>query len=230
MAVPLAAALIAAAGSGERLGAGGPKALAEVGGTPMLAWSLRAMHDAASVEGVVVAAPPGYEDEVRSMCRAGEQVVPGGATRAESVAAALGLVPAATPVVAVHDAARPLLTGRLADQLVAALNDDPEASAVIAAAPLVDTIKRVGETRAVAETLDRSLLWAAQTPQVFRAQALRDVLALGGDQLRAATDEATLVEQAGGVVRVMDPGAPNLKVTTPADLRLAELLIGSRET
>ncbi len=226
--------MIAAAGSGERLGAGGPKAFVPVAGRPMIDWSLRAFRGCDCVQAVVVAAPPGHECELG----AGARVVDGGATRAESVANALTAV--TTEVVAIHDAARPLLTPALVEALVATLAAAPEAAGVIAAAPVTDTVKRtapVERTRTastcerqanavlVAGTEDRSTLWAAQTPQVFRTEALRAALAVDPATRDAATDEATLVEAAGGTVLIHPSGPENLKVTTPHDLRLAELLL-----
>jgi 2-C-methyl-D-erythritol 4-phosphate cytidylyltransferase len=209
-------AVIAAAGSGERLGAGGPKAFVPLAGRPMIAWSLDACLACEAVAGVVVAVPGGHEHGLDGIERV--RTVDGGSTRAESVANALAAVD--TEYVAIHDAARPLLTAELIDDLVAALAAEPEAAGIIAAAPVTDTVKKVEGDR-VAETLDRSLLWGAQTPQVFRTQALRAALA----RVEAATDEAMLVEAAGGTVLLHDPGTPNLKVTTPLDLRVAELLL-----
>ncbi len=161
----------------------------------------------------------------------GVVAVDGGRTRAESVANALAEVK--TEYVAIHDAARPLLTAALLDDLLAALAADPEADAIIAAAPVTDTVKKVSRTlgsdsapnvQSVSETLDRSELWGAQTPQVFRTEALRSALRAHD----AATDEAMLIEAAGGKVLIHDPGAPNLKVTTPLDLRVVELLLAER--
>jgi 2-C-methyl-D-erythritol 4-phosphate cytidylyltransferase len=209
-------AVIAAAGSGERLGAGGPKAFVPLGGRPMIAWSLDACLACASVTGVVVAVPSGHEHGLE-----GVVAVDGGATRAESVANALAAV--TTEFVAIHDAARPLLTPELLSDLVAALASDPEADAVIAAAPVTDTVKKIDGGR-IEETLDRSQLWGAQTPQVFRTAALRAAL----DSHDAATDEAMLIEAAGGTVLIHDAGAPNVKVTTPLDLRVVELLLAER--
>jgi 2-C-methyl-D-erythritol 4-phosphate cytidylyltransferase len=209
-------AVIAAAGSGERLGAGGPKAFVPLGGRPMISWSLDACLAAEAVTGVVVAVPVGYENGLNDVT-----TVEGGATRAESVANALAEVE--TEYVAIHDAARPLLTAALLDALVAALAANPDADAIIAAAPVTDTVKRVDGERIV-ETLDRSTLWGAQTPQVFRTRALRDALAAAD----SVTDEAMLIEAAGGTVLIHDPGTPNLKVTTPIDLRVAELLLAER--
>jgi len=229
--------VIAAAGSGERLGAGGPKAFVPVAGRPLIEWSLAAFRGCDCVEAVVVAAPPGLECELGDDVR----VVEGGATRAESVANALAAV--GTEVVAIHDAARPLVTPALVEALVGVLGANPEASAVIPAAPVADTIKRAApadrtKTASTCEeqadavlvqgTEDRSTLWAAQTPQVFRVDALRAALAVDAAARDAATDEAMLVEAAGGTVLIHPGGPENLKITTPHDLRVAELLLADR--
>jgi 2-C-methyl-D-erythritol 4-phosphate cytidylyltransferase len=196
----------------------------------MIAWSLDACLGCDAVAGVVVAVPGGHEHGLDGLERV--VTVDGGSTRAESVANALAAVP--TEYVAIHDAARPLLTPELLTDLVSVLAANPEADAVIAAAPVTDTVKKVRRTfrspdarnvrHAIVETLDRSELWGAQTPQVFRTAALRAAL----EAHEAATDEAMLVEAAGGTVLLHDPGAPNLKVTTPLDLRVAELLLAER--
>ncbi|MFT3865871.1 MAG: 2-C-methyl-D-erythritol 4-phosphate cytidylyltransferase [Solirubrobacterales bacterium] len=232
---PEVTAVIAAAGSGERLGAGGPKAFVPLAGRPMIAWSLDACRECGSVTAIVVAVPAGFEQGLEEWKEVA--TVAGGGTRAESVANALAEV--ATEFVAIHDAARPLLTAALLDDLVAALAAHPEADAIIAAAPVTDTVKKVrvefrsdrdqNSTR-VEETLDRSTLWGAQTPQVFRTAALRAALAVDEATRGAATDEAMLIEAAGGKVLIHDPGAANLKVTTPLDLRVAELLLAERES
>jgi 2-C-methyl-D-erythritol 4-phosphate cytidylyltransferase len=223
-------AVIAAAGSGERLGAGGPKAFVPLGGRLMIAWSLDACLACEAVAGVVVAVPEGHDHGLGTWERV--EVVNGGGTRAESVARALDRV--TTEYVAIHDAARPLLTPELLTDLVSVLAGTPDAAGAIAAAPVTDTVKRVrpilgahgahNVRRVIGGTLDRSELWAAQTPQVFRTTALRAALDAHG----AATDEAMLVEAAGGTVLLHDPGTPNLKVTTPLDLRVAEILLMDR--
>jgi 2-C-methyl-D-erythritol 4-phosphate cytidylyltransferase len=223
-------AVIAAAGSGERLGAGGPKAFVPLGGRPMIAWSLDACLGCEAVAGVVVAVPGGHEHGLDGLERV--VTVDGGSTRAESVANALAAVE--TEYVAIHDAARPLLTPELLQDLVSVLAGNPGADGAIAAAPVTDTVKKVRvefrsprdqkSTRVIGETLDRSQLWGAQTPQVFRSEALRAAL----DAHDGATDEAMLIEAAGGTVLLHDPGAPNIKVTTPLDLRVAELLLAER--
>jgi 2-C-methyl-D-erythritol 4-phosphate cytidylyltransferase len=230
LAVPPAAALIAAAGSGERLGAGGPKALVLAAGRPLIAWSVEAFAAAASVGAAVVAAPPGFEAEIASAARAaaGDRlaiaVVTGGDTRAESVARALA--DADAELLAVHDAARPLVTPELIEAMISRLRGDPGADGVIAAQAVTDTIKRAAEDGAVAATEPREGLWRAQTPQLFRAGPLR--AAHAGDPAAAATDDSMLVELAGGRV-LIEPAPPeNLKVTTPADLRFAESLLRER--
>ena len=218
----LAQAVIAAAGSGERLGAGGPKALAEVGGRPLLAWSLDAIAESTRIGAVVIAAPPGNEEEVRAIA-GGATVVAGGSSRSESVRRALEQVD--SDLVAVHDAARPLVTGELFDAVIYELGQDPGCDAVIAAAPVADTVKRALAGRVI-ETVPRSELWAVQTPQVFRTEALRGALDADAETLAAATDDASLVEAAGGVVRIYAWEAANLKVTTSQDLQIAEALLG----
>jgi 2-C-methyl-D-erythritol 4-phosphate cytidylyltransferase len=127
--------------------------------------------------------------------------------------------------VLVHDAARPLVDVDLIERCVAALGDG---DAAIAAARVTDTTKEAGDDGLVTRTLNRSRLWSVQTPQVFRRAALESVLAQPDDVLATATDDASLVEAAGGRVRVVEAPPSNLKVTTPVDLRLAGLLLESR--
>jgi len=199
----------------------------------MAQWSVDAFRACGSVHSIVVAAPPGHRGDLAGHDLA---VVAGGETRADSVANALEAV--GTEYVAVHDAARPLLTPDLVEALVADLDAAPEAIGVIAAAPIADTIKRVflcsfssddteKEQLKVGGTEDRSELWAAQTPQVFRTEALREALA-AAERPQEATDEAMLVEWNGGTVLIHPVGEQNLKVTTPLDLRVAELLLVER--
>jgi 2-C-methyl-D-erythritol 4-phosphate cytidylyltransferase len=203
-------------------------------GRPLLDWSLDAFERAETVGAVIVSVPAGSEGRVRDAVVA----VPGGASRSESVAAGLSRVE--TELVAVHDAARPLVTSELIDELVAKLLDRPDAAAVVAAAPIADTVKRAREPRpaegdfpygrpTVAQTVSRDHLWAAQTPQVFRTEALREALDTDPQRIAGATDDAMLVEKAGGKVLLHPSGAENLKVTTPLDLRIAELLLAARD-
>jgi 2-C-methyl-D-erythritol 4-phosphate cytidylyltransferase len=214
--------VIAAAGSGERLGAGGPKAFVEVAGRALLDWSLDAFRAASAVEEIVVAVPPGEEEAVAEH---GVLAVGGGEHRSESVANALELC--GGELVVVHDAARPLVTPELIDAVVGDLAANEDAAGVIAAAPVSDTVKRATEEGQVTETLDRSGLWAVQTPQAFRADVLRQALS-DPESLPGATDDAMLVERRGGRIRIHSFSPDNIKVTTPVDLRVAELLLRER--
>jgi len=214
-------ALIVAAGSGERLGAGRPKALVELAGRTLLDWSVDALRGVEEVQRIVIALPAGVE------APPGTVGVPGGSSRSESVRRALERA-GEDELVLVHDAARPLLTAALVQTVIAALSGDPEADSAIAAMPVTDTIKRVDAGGAVLQTLQRSELWAVQTPQVFRREALRRALAVSDEELARATDDAWLIERAGGRVLVVRSSDENLKVTTPLDLQVAELLLAAR--
>jgi 2-C-methyl-D-erythritol 4-phosphate cytidylyltransferase len=220
----MAVALLVAAGRGERLGSGRPMALVTVAGRPLLEWSVRALQATPEVERIVVALPEGALGAAPS----GTVAVAGGSVRCDSVRRALAAAGAGDPVI-VHDAARPLAGPGLFARALAALAQ-AGADAVLAAAPVPDTLKEVapGET-AVLRTIDRRRLWAVQTPQVFRRAALERALAGATEELLAqATDEAWLIERAGGAVHVLEAGEPNFKVTTPADLLLAELVLAAR--
>jgi 2-C-methyl-D-erythritol 4-phosphate cytidylyltransferase len=214
-----AVALVVAAGRGERLGSPGPKAFVMCGGRPMLEWSVDALKAVPEIGHVVVALPAGVE------APAGTSGVPGGEERSHSVRAALHHTLAGDPVL-VHDAARPLLTPEIVRACLAGL--DADADAAIAAARVPDTIKESEDGTTVSRTLDRSRLWAVQTPQVFRREVLERALAQPHDVVAAATDDASLVEAMGGTVRLVECPRENLKVTTPDDLRVAEALLAAR--
>jgi 2-C-methyl-D-erythritol 4-phosphate cytidylyltransferase len=221
----MAVAVIVAAGRGERLGFRRPKALVPLCGRPMLEWSVMALRAVPAVTEIVIALP---EDELDA-APPGTTAVAGGPQRSHSVRNALAACAGGDPVV-IHDAARPLATPRLFEQALDELERHPDAAAVIAAAPVADTIKQVGEDGAtVARTLDRSTLWAVQTPQVFRRAALeRALVAASDEELGRATDDAWLVERSGGAVRILGSDPGNMKITTPEDLRVAELLLADR--
>jgi 2-C-methyl-D-erythritol 4-phosphate cytidylyltransferase len=194
----------------------------------MLEWCVAAFRRVPAIASIVVAAPPGDEDHAAKLAEgdgAPAEVVTGGVHRSESVAAALAKVE--TELVAVHDAARPLVTPELIEALLAELGADEDADGIVAAAPVTDTVKQLLRANEVERTLDRSSLWAAQTPQAFRTDALRR--AMGSTELLAqATDDAMLLERIGGKVLVHEAPAENIKVTTPLDLRVAELLVDDR--
>jgi 2-C-methyl-D-erythritol 4-phosphate cytidylyltransferase len=211
----------------------------EVAGRPLLGWSLAAFRASDAVAMVAVAAPAGHEVEVERITgelagTPGEPgafhpvVVTGGDSRAASVAHALAEVPASADLVAVHDAARPLVEPGLIATLFERLDASPDAAGVIAATPVTDTVKRASADGAAIEATEpRERLWAAQTPQVFRADVLREAHD-AADALAGATDDAVLVEAIGGTVLIEPASARNLKLTTRADLRLAELLLAER--
>lgn len=217
----MAVALIVAAGLGERLGASRPKALVELAGRPLVQWSVDVLASVPAIERIVVALPAGVEAPARTVG------VEGGAVRSESVRLALTAVGPGDPVL-VHDAARPLLTAELVQATLAALQGEG-IDAAIAAAPVTDTVKQADGDRTVTRTLDRAGLWAVQTPQVFRRAALERALDVPDEVLARATDDAWLIERAGGRVVVAPSTPENLKVTTALDLDLAELLLARRQ-
>lgn len=206
--------IVPAAGRGERLGADGPKAFVVCAGRPLIEWSLDVLRSVC--DRVVVAVPPGT-------AWAGAEVVEGGPVRSDSVRRALATAPEATTVV-VHDAARPLVTRELIERCIEGLDG---ADGAIAASPVTDTIKEVDPNGSVLRTPDRSSLWAIQTPQVFVAAVLRSALDQPLEVLGAATDDASLVEAAGGRVRVIESSPDNFKVTTRRDLAIAAQALSS---
>ncbi len=219
-------ALLLAAGTGERLGIDRPKAFAPLGGRPLLAESLDRLDRCPWVDAIVVAAPAGWEEPTILLAEELAVVkvvscVTGGATRAESAREALAEVDEGAVVVLVHDAARPLLSDDLVERVLGPLAEGYDGA--VPALTVPDTLKRVDEG-VVAETVSREGLVGAQTPQAFLAESLRR--AYSGD-VSAATDCASLVERDGGRVAVVEGDGRLLKVTTPADLELVELLLGA---
>jgi 2-C-methyl-D-erythritol 4-phosphate cytidylyltransferase len=204
--------IVPAGGSGERLGADRPKAFVVCAGRPLIEWSLEVLRSVC--DRVVVAAPHDYVEE--------PDFVRGGDSRSASVRNALEAAPEAT-IAVVHDAARPLVTRELVERCLAAL--EPGIDGAIAAVPMTDTVKEASPDGRVMRTLDRSSLWSIQTPQVFRADVLRRALERDAAALAAATDDAALVEDAGGVVTVVEAFPENIKVTRESDLRIAEALL-----
>jgi len=203
-------AIVVAAGSGSRYG--GSKQYELLHGRTVLDWSVAAARSVCG--GVIVVLPPG---DVGRRVPDGNVVVAGGATRSASVRAGLAAVPAEAEIIVVHDAARPLAAAALWDAVVAAVRGG--ADGAICAVPVTDTVKRV-EGAVVVETIDRTHLVAVQTPQAFRAAALRAAHAAGDD----ASDDGALVERAGGRVLIV-PGSPdNLKITHLHDLVVAAAL------
>ncbi|MEX2211607.1 MAG: 2-C-methyl-D-erythritol 4-phosphate cytidylyltransferase [Gaiellaceae bacterium] len=208
-------AVLAAAGSGERLGSDHPKAFVRLGELPLLAESLRRLEETDWIDAVVVVAPPGWEEPAILLAEelgAGKVagVVAGGATRAESVRLGVEEVPAEAAVIVVHDAARPVLPEEVLGRVLAPLGEGWDGA--VPGLAVADTVKRVRDEEVV-ETLDRDGLFVVQTPQAFLADVLRRAVA-GGE----AGDCAALVEQAGGRVKVVEGDRRLLKVTTREDL------------
>lgn len=214
------AVLVPAAGAGERLGPGGPKALRELAGEPLLVHAMRRVLAARGVVRVIVAAPPSALDLVRALVPPGVTVVAGGSTRQDSVARALAAVPAQGQVVLVHDAARALAPTHLFEAVAAAVRAGCDA--VVPVLPMVDTVKEVSASGTVVGTVDRSMLRAVQTPQGFRRSVL---VAAHQAAVDSHTDDAGLVEKLGRPVHTVPGSALAMKITTPLDLRLAALLL-----
>jgi 2-C-methyl-D-erythritol 4-phosphate cytidylyltransferase len=210
-------AILVAAGRGERLGLDRPKAFAKLGDEPLLAEPLRRLDASAWVDGIVLVAPPGWEEPAILLveeegCDKVRAVVTGGETRSDSVRAGLGEVPPDALVVLVHDAARPLVSDEVVERVLAPLSEGWDG--VVPGLPVGDTLKRVRSDGSVQETVPRDGLWAVQTPQAFAAETLRRAQASGAD----ATDCAGLVEAAGGRIKVVEGDPRLLKVTSEADL------------
>ncbi|MEW1587550.1 2-C-methyl-D-erythritol 4-phosphate cytidylyltransferase [Micromonospora vinacea] len=218
------AVLVPAAGAGVRLGPGRPKALRLLAGEPLLVHAVRRLAAAPSVHTIVVAAPVAEVQAVRELLApvAPVIVVPGGAERQASVAAALAAVPTGPTIVLVHDAARALTPPELVESVAAAVRGGCDA--VIPVLLVVDTIKEVGADEVVLGTVDRSALRAVQTPQGFRRAVLSAAHAAAGDSL---TDDAGLVEKQGVAVSCVPGSEYALKITRPFDLALAEHLLAA---
>jgi 2-C-methyl-D-erythritol 4-phosphate cytidylyltransferase len=214
-----AVAIVVAAGTGRRIGADVPKAFLPLGAEPMLVHAVRAAFASSSIGSVVVAAPRGREDLAHAMIEdvGPHLVVTGGDSRHASVRAALEVVASEAPIVVVHDAARPFATPGLFATVVAAAG---EADGAVPVLPLTDTVKRVRDGWVVSTEVREELV-ATQTPQAFRAAALRQAHDRALAEGRVFTDDAAAVEWAGFHVRTVEGEATNFKVTTAADLELA---------
>ena len=223
-------AIVPAAGGGTRLAAPLPKQYLPLLGVPMLARTLQALRSSRRVDSLILVVPPGQE----TRCSAeilepfgldGGPVVPGGADRQASVYAGLLQAPTATDLILVHDGARPLITASLIQAAVAAA---AEVGAAVVAIPVTDTIKVADQDGRVAETPPRGRLWAAQTPQVFRASLFRAAHEAALRDGFRGTDDCGLVERLGHPVHIV-PGSPeNIKITTTADLVLADQILRAR--
>ncbi len=225
--LPYAAAVIVAGGSGTRFG--GDKLMADLGGMPVLARTLLAFEQTQAVRAVVVAARRDMTDAVGDLCRRYgvtklTAVVPGGDTRARSCLAGVLAVPPEAKLVAIHDGARPLVTEKvITDALWTAYRH----TAALPAVPVRDTVK-VADKGMVAGTPDRSRLFAAQTPQCFQADLIRSALLDAAENAPEVTDDCAAVERIGGKITLSEGSEDNIKITTPLDLKLVELILAER--
>ena len=222
-------AIIAAAGAGTRMASDRPKQFLLLAGTPVIFHTLKVFEECASIQEVIVVLP--VEESAGFLSMAGKmglrkvaRVVPGGATRAESVKRGLMAIRSATAeIVAVHDGVRPFVTVDEINSVVAAAHAD---GAAILVAPVTDTIKQVND-RAVVKTLDREVLRRALTPQCFRYELLREAYQRADVNDPSLTDESALVEQLGHRVSIVEGSARNIKITTAEDLVVAEALLAT---
>jgi 2-C-methyl-D-erythritol 4-phosphate cytidylyltransferase len=219
--------LIPAAGSGKRMGGDRNKLLMPLLGKPLISWTLMAARESQSIHWIGIIAQPNEWQEFREIATDLSlskviHLIPGGATRQESVYRGLQGLPAVAEQVLIHDGARCLATPDLFDRCAAAVLNY---AGLIAAVPVKDTIKVVDAQKQIASTPDRSQLWAAQTPQGFDVEKLRHCHDEGVRQGWEVTDDAALFEQCGLPVQIVEGEETNLKVTTPVDLAIAEFIL-----
>jgi len=225
-------AIMPAAGTGRRLGGDTPKQYREVAGAPLMEHALRALLQSRDVRGVVVAMDPAdpRANTIASLSDERVQTTPGGATRAHSVLAGLDALEnqvAEGDWALVHDAARPCLTGDALAALIERARVTGEG--VILAEPVADTLKQVNDQGEIEQTVDRSILWRAQTPQLFPLLTLRNTLRHCIEGGVSVTDEAMAMERAGHRVHVVEGASSNIKVTVEADLVFADVFLREAE-
>lgn len=225
-------AILVAAGSSTRMAGAGSKQMLELDGMPVIARTLRTFNDSPRIDEIIVVAKP---DEVDEYPRLAElygitkitAVIPGGETRADSVLRGFRKISEKAKYVAIHDGARCLTTAEMID---AVWQKACRHGAAIAATRAIDTIKLADDKGFVAETLDRNLIWQAQTPQIFAAKVYTVAVytALEANALAAATDDCSLVERIQHPVKLVECGRDNIKITTPDDLARAEGILNAR--
>lgn len=225
-------AIIAAGGLGTRFGDARGKQYVEACGRRIIDWALAAFDKAPSVGHIVVVCPQGRVRQTQEgvLGRLGKPVtfVEGGPTRQDSCLAGLGAVPEGFALVAIHDAARPLVRPADIEAVIARVRDDEGLDGALCACPVVDTLKVVGPDMIVRSTPERALCWAAQTPQVFRTPAVIDAHLKAREEGFVGTDDASLVERMGGRVACVETSQTNFKVTVPQDLARAEAELARR--
>jgi 2-C-methyl-D-erythritol 4-phosphate cytidylyltransferase len=220
-------AIITAAGLGKRMEAGKRKQYLALAGKPVLCHTLDKFHEAKSVDAIILVTDKDSIDYVKNDLLKTYKypkvkwVVRGGTKRQDSVAAGLNNVPAGSEVVAVHDGVRPFISPQLIDKCFDEAN---EHGACIVAVPINDTIKRVDDKGRIVETVERTALWRAQTPQTFRFDILETAMSQAMSEGFYGTDEASLVERLGHEIYILAGDERNIKITTPEDLKIAEIL------
>jgi 2-C-methyl-D-erythritol 4-phosphate cytidylyltransferase len=222
--------LIAAAGSGRRMGAAGNKLLLAVAGRPVLAWTLEAALASPAIRWIGIVGQPVDAEPIAAIVAAARpdrpvQWILGGDTRQESVSRGLAALPADAEGVLIHDGARCLVEPELLGRCAAAVQ---AGQAVIAATPVTDTIKQVNGAGTITATPDRAGLWAAQTPQGFPVERLRRAHATATAEGWSVTDDAALFERLGWPVAVLEAPPSNIKLTTPFDLTVAAAVLAAR--
>ena len=222
--------LIACAGSGRRMGATRNKLLLPVAGRAVLAWTLDAALASRSIRWIGIVGQAIDRDDIEALVAAAApdrpvQWIQGGDTRQDSVCNGLAALPPEAEAVLIHDGARCLVDPDLIDRCAAAVL---AGDAVIAAAPVTDTIKRVDASGVITATPDRSELWGAQTPQGFAVEQLRQAHALARREGWSVTDDASLYERLGWPVKVLESSPANIKITTPFDITIAEAVLAAR--
>lgn len=219
-------AIITAAGSGQRLGRGEPKAFVLLGGRTMLSYSLATVASIGGIDEVIITVPAGMESAARaesSHVKLPVKIVPGGEERQDSIRIALSFTSAESELVVIHDAARPFADARLFDRCLDAAR---RSGGAIAAVPVSDTLKR-GENGAIIATVPRAGLWQAQTPQAFQRALIVTAHERAAREGIVATDDADLAEQTGARVELIESTSRNIKITTPSDLEIAEAILTS---
>jgi 2-C-methyl-D-erythritol 4-phosphate cytidylyltransferase len=228
-----AVAIVCAGGKGERLGLAGGKQLAAVAGRPVLAWTIDALDAAPEIGLIVLVCPESRTDEYR-LAALGRGTIStpvifaaSGPSRQASVASGLAAAPEDAEIIVVHDGARPLVTPEMVSATIAAIDADASAAGAVVGQPAIDTLK-IAQGVHIETTPDRSRYWAVQTPQTFRAPAMRAAFARADADGYLGTDDAAVVEHAGGKVLLVEGARDNIKVTVAEDIALVEATLAFR--
>lgn len=226
-------AVIVAGGSGERFGDPRGKQFVEICGRPMVAWSIITFDKAPSVGHIVVVCPEHRKEQMRAVMETLDITTPvsfarAGETRQLSCLAGIRAIPAGFDYVAIHDAARPLVTVAAIETPLDVIESDSTLAGAICAHPVVDTIKQVDDEGNVASTPDRSHFWAAQTPQIFHTEAIEDAYEAAGEFDFEGTDDSAVIERMGWSVACVPAARDNMKVTLPEDLIPVSAVLAAR--